>query len=118
METIKFWKDNWLDQSLHTLYPEVYERSNQRNSTIHQIFNHEEWCLILYETQRQIENINKRFQEVTLMEQVQDEVIWIRGNSGFTVKSQYKFLLEGARISSSFHLIWKIKAPPRTSFFT
>jgi hypothetical protein len=71
---IKFWEENRLNQPLYSLYPEIYERSNQRYYTIQQIYNHGERCLtfqgiLSYETQRQIENINRRLQDVTLSEQ-------------------------------------------------
>jgi zinc-binding in reverse transcriptase len=62
--------------------------------------------------------MKRRLQGIILREQVQDKVIWIKAQSEFTVKTQYKFLSEGSHISSSLHRIWKIMAPLRVSFFT
>jgi hypothetical protein len=67
--------------------------------------------------QAQIDCLSRTIQQVRLVEDVSDFVKWIRGKE-FTVKSQYRFLLEAPSVSSTLHHIWGMRAPPRVSFFT
>jgi hypothetical protein len=61
--------------------------------------------MISIDMQQEINTLKASLQGVRIMEQIQDTVMWVRENEGFTVKSQYKFLLEAAYITSSLHNI-------------
>lgn len=63
--------------------------------------------------------LSTRLQEVTLLPQQVDRIIWLHtSDSQYSASSAYKLQFVGMSTSMTAENVWKTKAPPRCKFFT
>ena len=125
---IKFWNDFWCEIGpLKEVFPELYSISRNKEAWVadHLIYQNEvvTWFLNFIQPAHdwELEAISS-FMDVLYQSGVKgcapDKVWWQRSmGKGFQVKLYYKALLPSSGILVPWKSIWKVKVPPRVSFF-
>jgi hypothetical protein len=88
---IRFWEDNWLEVPLCCAYPNLYQMVENKMSSVEDTLVNGEWIITLRsqptdDEQQQLTVLRQNLSLITISEQQQDEVIWLRSKFFFTVK--------------------------------
>lgn len=123
--SVSFWEDSWLnDIPLILQYPSLYTFCRDKEATVHDCFDGENWNI----------NFNRSLSEIdmnlwnSLMLDLQsirvddsegeDEVIWaLTKDKRFTTRSLYIFITHGGVISTVDECIWKCRLPMKIKVF-
>lgn len=126
--TIRFWEQNWGMGLLKNRFDELYTFSIQQESNLQQALQMPDMIRqfrtnLSDQASRQLttlqQEINRyRSQQHSVPESATDTVLWtVTENGVFTVRSEYQAMLNGPRIRTTAHKIWKLRNPPRYRIF-
>jgi hypothetical protein len=89
-QKIRFWEDCWIEEPLCSAFPNIYQLTENKMNSVAEILINGEWITALrnqvaHQEQQQLTVLIQKISLITIFDQQQDEVFWLRLENNFTV---------------------------------